>query len=98
MQGMDFRGTRQPFGLAHQSKAGAVIAVQTAFRSRPDITGAILRQRQDDLVLQPFGCAIVPETVLLCQPPAGKRQEEHYTSADSTAADHDKCPIHLSAE
>ena len=85
---MNFRGTRQPFGRPHQAKPGAVIAVQIGFRSRPDITGAVLRQGQDDLILKPFGHPIVPETVLLRQPHAGKPQEEHHSSAESTTAHH----------
>ena len=44
VQGMDFRGARQPFGGGHQTKAGPVIPVQSAFRSGPDVTGSILRQ------------------------------------------------------
>ncbi len=44
VQGMNFGGARQPFGSGHQTKAGPVIPVQSAFRSSPDVTRSVLRQ------------------------------------------------------
>src|SRR5208283_3040575 len=72
VQGVDFAAAGQPFGSSHQAKAGSVIPVQAAFRPSPDVAGAVLRQRQDDQVLKPFGSPIVAEAVLLREPAAAQ--------------------------
>src|ERR1035441_8751300 len=85
---MDFRGAWQPFGGGHQAKACPVIAVQSAFRSGPDVTGAVLRQRQDGQVLQPLGRSVVAETVLLGRSAAGERQNEQSTGGEAIVQAH----------
>jgi hypothetical protein len=45
VQRVDFGGARQRFGGCHETKAGPVIPVQSTFRTGPDITRSVLRQR-----------------------------------------------------
>ena len=85
VQGMDFGGARQPFGGAHQAKARAVIAVQSAFRSGPDVAGAVLRQGEDAQVLQSIRRPVLAETVLLGEAGDTPRQHQCGARTGSTA-------------
>ena len=83
VQRMNFRGARQALGGRHQAEAGPVVAVQSPFRSGPDITGSILRQRQDGQVLKPIGGPVVAEAVLLSETAGGQRQDERRAHAEA---------------
>jgi hypothetical protein len=83
VQRMDFGSAGQPFGGGHQTKACAVIAVQSAFRAGPDVTGSVLRQGEDGQVLQSLGGAIMAEAVLLGDAGAAPRQNQRSTGAEA---------------
>src|ERR1019366_8854392 len=89
---MDFRGAGQPFGGGHQAKACPVIAIQAAFRSGPDVTGAVLRQGEDDQVLQTVGCQVVAEAVLLGDTDAAPRQNQGSARTEPMPTIHHRFP------
>jgi hypothetical protein len=79
---MGFGDARQSFRHPNQPETGAVIAVQPAFRPGPDVACAVLSQRKDDQVLEPFGRSVRAETVLLSGYGARKRQGKHHDRAE----------------
>src|SRR5271154_5030679 len=85
---MDFRGAWQPFGASHEPKARSVIPVQSTFRSGPNVTGSVLRQREDGQILKPFGSPVVAETVLLGNTRALQRQNYSSTHTEAMAPTH----------
>jgi hypothetical protein len=82
-QAMDFGGARQSFRLPGQPKTRAVVPVQTAFGSGPDIAGTVLSERHYGLILEPFRGSVKAETVLLSNGGVGKCQRDHDRFAEA---------------
>ena len=74
-------------------ETGAVIAVQPAFRSGPDVAGVVLSQRQHDHVLEPFGRSVNAKTVLLSDGGKRKCQSKHPGCTETPTPHHQShCP------
>ena len=69
-------------------KPSPVIAVQSPFRSGPDVPGAILRQGEDGQVLQPIGGPIMAEAVLLGKASSSRHQIEYDPQTEAMTPTH----------